>query len=166
MDRMDPAEVLYRELAPAVLGYLRASGDPEPEDRLGEVFLQVARDLHRFAARDDPTAVRRWVFTIARHRTIDAGRRARRQPLIGRGEVPDLAAPPMGDDVLDPELITALRALTHDQREVLALRFVADLSLDDVARLTGRTVGAVKAMQHRGLEALRLAVSPELPPAL
>src|SRR5690606_38682499 len=50
---MASAEELYRELAPAVLGYLRASGSADPEDRLGEVFLQVARDLPRFRDRDD-----------------------------------------------------------------------------------------------------------------
>ena len=67
---------------------------------------------------------------------------------------------------LDPELLDALAQLTPDQREVLALRFVADLSLEDVARLTKRSVGATKALQHRALENLRAAVSPDEPPAL
>ena len=56
--------------------------------------------------------------------------------------------------------------ITRVAREVLALRFVADLPLEDVARLTKRSVGATKALQHRALENLRAAVSPEGPTAL
>jgi RNA polymerase sigma-70 factor (ECF subfamily) len=165
--RVTSAEAVYRELAPAVLGYLRASGTPDPEDRLGEVFLGVARDLPRFKDAADPEAVRRWVFTIARHRVVDAARRSRRRPRIVDAPLPDVHG--RADDAepgLDGELLTALRALTPDQREVVALRFVADLSLEDVARLTKRSAGAVKALQHRALENLRAAVSPEPPPTL
>jgi RNA polymerase sigma-70 factor (ECF subfamily) len=68
-------------------------------------------------------------------------------------ELPDTAAPPPAE-ALDPELVAALALLTDNQREVIALRFVADLPLEDVAKLTKRTVGAVKALQHRGLATL------------
>lgn len=141
-----------------MLGFLRARGAPSPEDQLGEVFLQVARDLPGFPGRDDPTEVRRWVFTIARNRLIDAVRRERRRASMPERAAAVVAAP----DLPDPELLAGLRQLTEEQREVLALRFVADLPLEDVARLTGRTVGAVKALQHRALEKLRVAVSPEV----
>jgi len=67
--------------------------------------------------------------------------------------VPDKAAP-TAPDSFDPELVRALDRLTADQREVVALRFVADLSIDTVAALTGRTPNAVKALQHRALETL------------
>jgi RNA polymerase sigma-70 factor (ECF subfamily) len=162
----DPAGV-YEQLAPAVLGYLRAQGVTDPDDLLGEVFLHVARDLARFGDADDPLAVRRWVFGIARHRVLDARRRAARRPRIVSAAVPELpgAASPSPDGP-DPELVAALATLTPEQREVLALRFVADLALGDVAALTGRTVGAVKALQHRALEQLRAAVSPAARPAL
>jgi RNA polymerase sigma-70 factor (ECF subfamily) len=156
---------VYRRLAAPVLGYLRASGARDPEDRLGEVFLQVARDLDGFADLDDPDAVRRWVFTIARNRVLDAARRERRRPREVLGDAPEVAAAAAVEPV-DAALLAGLRALTDDQREVLALRFVADLALEDVARLTGRSTGAVKALQHRALENLRRAVSPEPPPAL
>lgn len=161
---MDAAEA-YRRLAPAVLGYLRASGTPEPEDRLGDVFVQVARDLPRFRDAHDPEAVRRWVFTIARNRVIDDARRRRRRPRLAGGDVPDREAPQQPDGP-DADLVAALRSLSDDQREVLALRLVGDLSLEDVGRLTGRSTGAVKALQHRALENLRRAVSPPDPPAL
>lgn len=148
---MTSAAEAYRSLAPAVLGYLRAQRAPEPEDILGEVFLQVARDLGKFRGDDD--ALRRWVFSIAHNRLLDARRRAGRRPRVADREVPDQPAAP-APDVLDPDLVVALAQLTPDQREVVVLRFVADLSLADVARITRRRVGAVKAMQHRALEVL------------
>ncbi|MFP5377506.1 MAG: sigma-70 family RNA polymerase sigma factor [Acidimicrobiia bacterium] len=152
---------VYRHLAPAVLGYLRAQRAPEPEDLLGEVFLQVARDLPRF--KGDDAALRRWVFAIAHNRLLDARRRVSRRPRLADRDVPDgPAAPP--PDPLDPDLVEALSRLTADQREVVVLRFVADLPLADVARITGRRTGAVKALQHRALEALS-ALLDRPPPA-
>ena len=142
---------VYQQLAPAVLGYVRSQGIPEPEDLLGEIFLQVVRDLSRF--RGDDAALRRWVFTIAHHRIVDARRRAGRRPAVDGGAVPDLVAP-LPPDPFDPDLARALRQLTADQREVVALRFVADLPIETVAALTGRKPNAVKALQHRALEAL------------
>jgi RNA polymerase sigma-70 factor (ECF subfamily) len=144
-----------------VLGYLRGQGVAEPEDVLGEVFLQVARDVHRF--KGDELAARKWVFSIARHRAIDEARRRARRPRRGADSVPEVAAPP-GPEPFDPALRAALAQLTGDQREVVLLRFVADLPLETVARLTHRSVGAVKALQHRALDQLGKAVSePEQP---
>lgn len=148
---MEEAEDVYRALAPVVLGYLRAQRAPEPEDLLGEVFLQVARDLHRFSG--DDAARRRWVFAIAHNRLLDARRRQARRPALTDRAVPDVPVPPP-DDPFDPELVAALSRLTAEQREVVVLRFVADLPLADVARITGRRLGAVKALQHRALETL------------
>lgn len=142
---------VYRRLAPAVLGYLRAQRAVEPEDLLGEVFLQVARDLPRFSGDDD--ALRRWVFTIAHHRLIDDRRRRARRPQLADAEMPDVPAPEAADAV-DPAMVAALERLTPDQREVVLLRFVGDLSLEAVAQMTKRNVGAVKALQHRALEQL------------
>lgn len=161
---MTPEEV-YVALAQRVVGYLRARGVPDPEDVAGEVFLQVARDLRRFRKAQDEIAVRRWVFTIARNRALDAARRARRRPRSSGVEVPDQPAVPAAEP-LDPALVAALLQLTEDQREVIALRFIADLPLDDVARMTRRSVGATKALQHRALENLRQSVSAEPPAAL
>jgi len=157
------AGTVYRQLAPAVLGYLRGQGVPDPEDLLGETFLQVARDIHR--VKGDALDVRRWVFRVARNRVIDDARRRDRRPARS-GET---AAEQAGADVAPPfdrDLLAALDALTPDQREVVVLRFVADLSLDAVADLTGRPVGAVKSLQHRGLAHLAQAVSPEDPASL
>lgn len=149
----DAAQV-YRDLAPAVLGYLRGQGAPDPEGLLGEVFLQVARDLH--GVRGDDTDVRRWVFAVARHRLIDERRRRAVRPRVVR--LQRHVEPPSHDrpePPFDRELVGALQRLTRSQREVVVLRFVADLSLATVADLTGRRVSAVKALQQRGLARLR-----------
>jgi RNA polymerase sigma-70 factor (ECF subfamily) len=150
---------VYVQFAPGVLGYLRSQHVSDPEDLLGEVFYQVTRSLGSFEGDED--ALRRWVFTVARNRVIDARRRsARRLKVARRLPAPEaVELPPAVDD----DLVEALAALTDEQREVIALRYVADLSLDDVAQLTERSVGAVKAMQHRALEQLsrKLAVSRE-----
>jgi len=153
----------YRQLAPAVLGYLRGQGVADPEDLLGETFLQVARDLHR--VKGDALDVRRWVFRVARNRVVDDARRRARRPALGGEAVAERAGPATAAP-FDPDLLAALAALTPDQREVIVLRFVADLSLEAVADLTGRQVGAVKSLQHRGLAQLAQAVSPEDRPAL
>jgi RNA polymerase sigma factor (sigma-70 family) len=149
-------------LGPAVLGYLRAQRVPDPEDLLGEVFLQVTRDLHRFEGDED--AFRRWVFTIAHHRLIDERRRVARRPQLSDAEIPEMpASADVADMPTDPDLLAALDQLSPDQREVIVLRFVADLSLEQVAEVTKRRVGAVKALQHRALSRLSrtLAVSPD-----
>jgi RNA polymerase sigma-70 factor (ECF subfamily) len=111
----------------------------------------VARSLPRFRGDDDH--LRAWVFTIARNRVVDGHRRRSTRPLLVDAPVPERAAPAPVDP-LDPELLAALARLTPDQREVVTLRFVADLSLEEVASITGRTEGAVKSMQHRALEQL------------
>jgi RNA polymerase sigma-70 factor (ECF subfamily) len=149
-------EALFRALAPPVLGYLRSTGAPDPDDLLGEVFLVVATRLGAF--RGDEGAVRRWIFTIAHHKAVDEQRRIHRRRRL-RAERATDTPPPV--EPFDPTLIAALATLTAEQREVVSLRFVADLSLEAVAAITGRTVGATKALQHRGLEALSRSLSGE-----
>lgn len=157
MANPDP-DAVYRELAAPVLGYLRGQGLDDPFDLLGEVFVQVARDLPRFEG--DDAARRRWVFTIAHNRVQDEVRRRARRPRVVDREVPDQAAPP-AEEPMHPALIDALAQLTPEQREVVLLRFVADLPLEQVAAITHRRVGAVKTMQRRAVAKLQQLVSYE-----
>jgi RNA polymerase sigma-70 factor, ECF subfamily len=149
--RAPGAGEVYLWLAPSVLGYLRARGAADPEDLLGEVFFQVARDVERF--RGDPVKLRAWVFRIARNRLIDDTRRRSARPQSVTESVPELAVEPSAP--ADPELLDALAQLTPAQREVVLLRFVADLPVAEVARLVKRRPGAVKAMQNRALARLQ-----------
>lgn len=157
-------EAVFHELAPAVAGYLRLNGVSEVDELTNEVFAQVHRGLHRFSG--DWAGFRSWVFTIAHHRMVDEARRARRRPPVAMAEVSEEAA--TGDveaealDVLsDERLHRLLSILSEDQRQVLLLRIVADLPLEEVAVTLGKTVGAVKSLQHRALASLRRALEQE-----
>jgi len=151
-------ERLYAELAPAVAGYLRVQRAPEPEDLVSEVFLGVFRGLSAF--RGTEQQFRSWVFTIAHRRLVDERRRAARRPFMEPVRV-ELSTP--GGDVereaidsLGQQWVVSVCAqLSTDQRTVLLLRVIADLSITEVARATGKTVGAVKALQRRAIEVLR-----------
>jgi len=150
---------LYNSLAPLVLGYLRANGAPDPEDVLSEVFLQAARDIARFEG-EEP-GFRSWVFTIAHHRLIDARRHAARRPVDLSPEPPESRerAADAADEALAKigadEVQMVLAELSDDQRAVLLLRVIGDLSIEDVAKAVGKRPGAVKALQRRGLAAIK-----------
>ncbi len=155
------ADEVYNALAPAVLGYFRSHGIRDAEDLTGDVFVKVTENLSRF--RGTEAALRRWVFTIAHNRLIDQFRRAGHS--IITAEFDDFSLSVVESDPLDPALIRAISELTDEQREVVVLRFVADLPLRDVARITGRRTGAVKMAQARGLAALQAALSASTVPA-
>jgi len=151
---------IYRGLAPAVLGYLRASGAIEPEDALSEVFLQTARDLPRFEG--DERRFRAWVFTIAHHRLIDARRGAMRRPVDPVGDPPEpesLASNDVAEQALAriglAEVERVLATLSEDQHAVLLLRVLGGLTVTAVAQALGKRQGAIKALQRRGLAAAR-----------
>lgn len=155
---------LYRAYAPDVLRYLNARGAGDPEDLLGEVFVQVVRGLPSFDGEE--AAFRSWVFMIAHNRLVDAWRRGSREMV---DFVPDELLVSVRDDVgtedevergLSDERVRALLdTLAPDQRDVLTLRIVADLSIEQVAGVLGKSPGAVKSLQHRGLERIRKEMS-------
>jgi RNA polymerase sigma factor (sigma-70 family) len=150
---------LYNGLAPVVLGYLRANAAPDPEDILSEVFLQVARDIATFEG--DARGFRSWVFTIAHHRLIDARRHSARRPVELAAEPPEPGD--RADDAAEEalarigvgEVRRVLEAISEEQRAVLLLRVVEDLSIEEVAKVVGKRPGAVKALQRRGLAAVK-----------
>lgn len=151
-------ERIYRDLAPTVASYLRWNGVADVESTTNEVMAQVHRNLGRFEG--DGTAFRSWVFTIAHHRMVDDRRARGRRPTVSGNEVEESAL--VGDaehealDLLgDHRLRALLDQLSPDQRDVVLLRIVADLSIEDVAAALGKRRGAVKSLQHRALATLR-----------
>lgn len=150
---------LYRGLAGSVTGYLASRGAAEPEDLASETFLQVARNIQSFDG--DEAAFRSWVFVIAHRRLIDSRRARGRRPAIT--PLTDLETDHPGGDVEDEavgrlatvEMEAAFAKLTDIQRDVLALRIIGHLTLEETAEVVGKRVGAVKAAQRRGLLALR-----------
>jgi len=149
-------ETTFREYAAPVHNYLRAARVSDSEDVLSDVFVDVMRGLDGF--RGDRDALRRWIFTIAHHRVVDEHRRTSRRRRFLRSVPTDASY--MHDEPVDPALVAALDTLTPDQREVIVLRFVADLSLETVAALTKRAPGAVKSLQHRALRNLAVLLAP------
>lgn len=150
-------EGIYRALAAPVRRFLAAQGARDAEATTQDVFLRVLGGLDRFDG--DADHLRSWVFTVARNVLIDEHRAAARRPVAAAEPAPDLPAPGGEDDVvagLDSRRILAvLDTLAADQREVVVLRFLADLPLADVAAVVGRSVPSVKALQHRGVTRLR-----------
>ena len=150
---------LWRDLQPAVLRYLRVAVPDAAEDVASETWLEVVRDFRRFRGTEERW--RAWVFTIARHRALDARKwRSRqrsvpvtREALTGR-QAPD---DPEGEAV---EALGTRRALAiiaelpADQAEVVALRLIAGLDVERVAAIVGKRPGTVRVLSHRGLRRL------------
>ena len=151
---------IYEDLAPKVVGYLRAHGAPEPEDVAGEVFLQVVRGLPGFEGGE--REFRAWTFTIAHRRLVDALRQRGRRPVDpAPGEVIEVAAGAGGDvheeaaeHISDARVRAAIDALAPDQRSVILLRIIGDLTIEEIARAVGKRPSAVKALQRRALRRL------------
>ena len=134
-------------------------GAAEPDDLASETFLGVFTGLAGF--RGDEDALRAWVFTIAHRRLVDDWRRRSRRPQAADDDR-DLAGY-VGGDVED-DAFTRLDAesvhricglLPDDQRAVVLLRVLGDLTVEQVAQVMGRSVASVKALQRRGLRTLR-----------
>ncbi len=155
---LDP-EAVYRRLAPQVLGYLRARGVEDPEGLTDEVFLAVIPRL--VAVSGGESGLRTLVFSVAHARVVDEHRRRKRRPVQTPYE-PDLdprleesAESAALGRVVGTRVDQLLAELGEDQRAVIMLRVIADLSLEQTAEVVGRSVGAVKQLQRRGLLRLR-----------
>jgi RNA polymerase sigma-70 factor, ECF subfamily len=131
-------------------------GDHSGADDLAqEVFVAAVQAIGRL--RDDSRAgVEGWLLGIARNKIVDRFRQSARERRLQLMR-PELAADP-AEIAMHRLTVERLRAcldtLPEPQRDVVIRRFVLDQSLDDVARATGRGVGAVKALQHRAVAAL------------
>lgn len=158
----DALHTVYAALAPAVLGYLRGKGVADPEAVTNDVFLALLPQLERVTG--GAAGLRRLTFTIAHARMADEHRRRARGPVVVSWDAElDTRTTASAADDAEQALSTArvravLDQLPDDQREVLLLRVVADLSIEQVAAVMGRSAGAVKQLQRRGLIAVRQIV--------
>lgn len=148
---------LYDAYGGRVLGYLRSRGAVDAEGLLGDVLLQVARNIASFQGGE--SEFRSWVFLIAHNRVIDERRRLGRRPEqeLDHAEHPAVPSAEHGA-LVNMSLDTALdllSSLTDDQREVIALRILGELSLEETAQIMGKNVNAIKQLQHRAIQALR-----------
>lgn len=158
-------ERLYRDTAPLILGYLRGRRAIDPEDQASEVFVAMVRSIGTF--RGDERQFRSWLLTIAHRRSVDALRRHGRRPedLQDIGQLSgDVAVVESGEAIalrkveLD-SVLDRIDDLTEDQRAVLLLRTLGELSIEEVAGILGKPVTAVKALQRRAVASLRRSIS-------
>jgi RNA polymerase sigma-70 factor (ECF subfamily) len=149
---------IFHDVQPALLRYLRVI-TPEPEDVAGETWIQVVTGLRRF--RGGEQDFRAWLFTIARNRAADAGRSRHRRAAVPL-DMTEAAQQPTTADAADQALeavstqaaMELIKSLPREQAEIIVLRVVAGLDAGDVAKIVGKTPGAVRVAAHRGLRRL------------
>jgi RNA polymerase sigma-70 factor, ECF subfamily len=142
----------------------RVDNTDTAQDLTGEVFLRVVEGIADYQDREVPLLA--WIYRIAHARLVDHYRQSKRTAPDQDLETLDLST----EDDMDGELMSdyhqdkvrkALRALTPDQQQVITLRFVEGYSLQKTADVLGKTVGAVKVMQHRALDSLSRALGKQ-----
>ena len=150
---------LWRDANPALLRYLRVLAPEAAEDIAADTWLHVVRGLAGF--RGDEQGWRAWLFTTARRRAIDEARRRSRRPekaleemlpgwLPTAPDTADLALEQLGTRAA----LALVAQLPPHQAEVILLRVVAGLDNQTVARMVGRSPGAVRVAAHRGLRTM------------
>ncbi|GAA3950972.1 RNA polymerase sigma factor [Actinomadura viridis] len=151
--------LLYRDLQPRLLRYLRALVGTEAEDVAADAWLQIARDLGSFSG--DYDRFRGWASTIARHRALDHLRKVGRRPdtsvhiddlpdLVGRDDTERDALERVSTDAA----IAMICGLPRDQAEAVLLRVVVGLDAKEAGRVLGKRSGAVRTAAYRGLHRL------------
>lgn len=154
--------ILWRDLHPRLLRYLRVCGDDGPDDLAAETWMHVVRGLPTFEG--GMAEFRAWLFTIARHRAIDQGRARSRglsvvsvaDPVEDTGW--DAVAPSAEQDAVDNEATASalklVATLPPAQAEMVMLRVVAGLDVADVAEMLGKRPGTIRVGVHRALKTL------------
>jgi RNA polymerase sigma-70 factor, ECF subfamily len=154
-------DAIYQRFADGLFRYIysRCGDAALAEELLGELWVRVVERLpaFRFPVGEPGAAFAGWLYRIARNLAIDSGRRTTAQG-VPLAETLSSTEPQPDEQLIardeQQQLRGAFEQLTEEQREVLLLRFVEERSNAEVARLTGRSEGAVKVMQHRALDSL------------
>ena len=157
---------LYEENFDRIYRYivLKIGDRAEAEDMTQQVFLNALQSLHSYKFKGMPFSS--WLYRIAHNQCVDYLRKKAK-----KGTVPLDESLPLPDRDPGPqcavemkfeieEVSVACKKLTPAQREVISLRFTSELSISEVAKAMGRTEGAVKALQHSAIAALRRLLSP------
>lgn len=166
----DELSVVYDDYHPLVYKYIyRRVGNIEvARDLTAEVFSRLLEAVHKGTG--PSVSIRAWLFRVAHNIVIDHYRRRNSNQHLPieeqvSGNNPDPEERAETNRQID-EIREALSLLTPDQQQVLALKFLEGLSNSEVAEIIGKTVGAVKALQHRALSSLQkqlIRVDEEVP---
>lgn len=151
--------LLFREFNPRLLRYFASRVPAQAEDLAAETWVGAARQVRSFQGEE--RAFGAWLFTIAHHRLVQHRRDEARRPIPDSRAVPpeDRASVDVETEVLNQigtqQAARAIAAaLTADQAEVLLLRVLGGLEVEQVARITGKRPGTVRALQHKALRKL------------
>ncbi len=146
---------LVAALSPPLLRFFRSmtASREHADDLLQETWLRIHRVRHTYRPGEPALP---WIYAIARRVRVDGYRRWRRIHMheINTQPLPELAAPTSPQERL-PSFDALVAGLPEAQREVVTMLKVGGLSLEEVARATSTTVGAVKQKAHRAYEKLR-----------
>lgn len=138
---------LWRHHQPRMVRYL-AMFTNEPEDLCSEVWIKIATSIKSFQG--DSNAFRGWIYTIARNAATDLARKRNRI-----GTTVELSeADWTGENSTMVEVMDLIKRLPQEYAEIILLRVVADLNVNDVAEIVGKTSGNVRVLTHRGLKQL------------
>jgi RNA polymerase sigma-70 factor (ECF subfamily) len=150
---------LYEENFDKIYRYivLKIGDRTEAEDMTQQVFLNALKSISSFKWKGLPFSA--WLYRIAHNQVVDYFRKKSKNTTVPLDE--SLAAGE-GDPGMVVErkveieqLAMATRGLTRSQQEVISLRFSGELSVAEVARIMGKSEGAIKALQHSAIVALR-----------
>jgi len=142
--------------------WMRLSSFHQAEDLTGEVFARMVASLPRYQERELPFQA--WLYRIAHNLLVDQYRKTNGSKLVSLDEVKDVPveehnpASSVEDRLLVEEVRGAIERLDADQKDVIVLRFLVGLPISEVAVILERTIPTIKALQHRGLRALRVVL--------
>ncbi len=143
--------------------WLRLDDRQLAEDLTGDVFMRMLDALPRYRIQGLP--FRAWLYRIAHNLLVDYFRKMNHQTTVPLEIIEEQTADNDPDRTIEQALLTerlqaALLSLETTQSEVLILRFIAGLTLQETAQSLGKTEAAIKALQYRGLNGLRRALEP------
>jgi RNA polymerase sigma-70 factor (ECF subfamily) len=165
----DPAALtqIYEENFDRIYRYivLKIGDRTEAEDMTQQVFLNALKSLPSFKWQGMPFSA--WLYRIAHNQIVDYLRKKSRRATVTLDEslaVGDSDDPRQVTErkIEIEELARATQKLTQAQREVVSLRFTGELSIAEVARIMGKSEGAIKALQHSAIAALRRVLAVEM----
>jgi RNA polymerase sigma-70 factor, ECF subfamily len=158
---------LYEENFDRIYRYIviKIGDRTEAEDMTQQVFLHVLKSISSYRSKGLPFSS--WLYRIAHNQVVDYLRKKSKRVTVPLDE--SLPLPAVDGDpkhlveqkVAIEEIVTATRKLTAAQREVISLRFAGELSIAEVAGVMCKSEGAVKALQHSAIAALRKALATE-----
>lgn len=154
---------LYDEYFDKIYRYVavKTRNEMEVEDITQQVFLRAFQSISSFSWKGIPFSA--WLFRIAHNQVVDYLRKKTKQATVpvdeARASSNDDPQRLVEQEADIEQLLSATKQLTEAQREVISLRFAGELPIAQVAKIMGKSQGAVKALQHSAIVALRKALS-------